>query len=470
MIDWNQEVLIRKAEIIKETQTFLQIESVLDEGTATENAPFGQGIRRAYDWLLQKAKNDGFTVKDLDGYAAHIEYGEGADIVGVLCHIDVVPGGDNWTTPAFSATIRDGSIFARGALDDKGPTISCYYALKIVKEAANKLGKRVRIIIGTDEESQWRCVDHYFKHEEMPLIGFAPDADFPIIYAEKGISNIEYSMKMHGKGKIHSFESGDRLNMVPDQANAKLDHLSTVEEQKLEQSFYEFVREHEVSGKFSKSKGCLDVIIEGVSAHGAEPEEGVNAGLYLACFLTKYVSLTEQEKRYLKTLKDYFFRDSQGAKLEVSFKNEELGDLTINVGRMSYFSGKNASIGINVRYPEGASYEVLKKIIDEKLGKEGLRFITHSHEEPHALNKTHELVQKLSKVYERQMDKKASLIAIGGGTYARSLDAGVAFGPLMPGEKDTAHQADECISIDNLLKMTAIYADAIYELAKKEEQ
>lgn len=65
--------------------------------------------------------------------------------------------------------------------------MAAFYALKIVKDMQLPLSKRVRIIIGTDEESDWRCVDHYFKHEKMPDIGFAPDADFPIINAEKGI-------------------------------------------------------------------------------------------------------------------------------------------------------------------------------------------------------------------------------------------------------------------------------------------
>jgi succinyl-diaminopimelate desuccinylase len=58
------------------------------------------------------------------------------------------------------------------------------------------------------------------------------------------------------------------------------------------------------------------------------------------------------------------------------------------------------------------------------------------------------------------------LLAIGGGTYARSLDVGVAFGPMFPGREDVAHQKDEYILIDDLLRATAIYAEAMYELAK----
>ena len=76
------------------------------------------------------------------------------------------------------------------------------------------------------------------------------------------------------------------------------------------------------------------------------------------------------------------------------------------------------------------------------------------------------LLETLSKVYEAQKGEKAELIAIGGGTYARSLEAGVAFGPLFPGREDIAHQKDEYMFIEDLLKATALYAEAIYELAK----
>jgi succinyl-diaminopimelate desuccinylase len=73
----------------------------------------------------------------------------------------------------------------------------------------------------------------------------------------------------------------------------------------------------------------------------------------------------------------------------------------------------------------------------------------------------------LQQVYENQTGNTAELLAIGGGTYARVLDKGVAFGMLFPGEPDIAHQADEFVDIDNLIKATAIYAEAIYQLACK---
>ena len=69
-------------------------------------------------------------------------------------------------------------------------------------------------------------------------------------------------------------------------------------------------------------------------------------------------------------------------------------------------------------------------------------------------------------VYEGQTGEKATLLSIGGGTYARALTSGVAFGPLFPGKLETAHQKNEYIEVEDLLQATAIYAQAIYELAK----
>ena len=122
----------------------------------------------------------------------------------------------------FGGEVREGKIYARGAIDDKGPTMAAYYAMKIVKDLGLPLEKRVRMIIGTDDESEWRCVDHYFKDEEMPDIGFAPDADFPIINAEKGIADFDLVQILNNLEKETAkyntyflYRHGRRYNMVP---------------------------------------------------------------------------------------------------------------------------------------------------------------------------------------------------------------------------------------------------------------
>ncbi|MBT2638421.1 MULTISPECIES: dipeptidase PepV [unclassified Bacillus (in: firmicutes)] len=468
-INWTKEVEKRETDLIKDAQDLLKIKSVLDEENATPEAPLGEGVREALDFMLQLGEKDGFTAKNVGNLAGHLEFGQGDEIVGVLCHVDVVPEGDGWTSDPYGAEIRDGKIFARGAIDDKGPTMAAYYAMKIVKELGLPLNKRVRMIIGTDEESDWRCVDHYFEHEEMPAMGFAPDADFPIIYAEKGIADYDLVSKGDGLAKedfdaeIIEFSSGRRYNMVPDFAKVEL----AVQQGQTDvvQRFEEFKRNNELDGRAVVESGKLILELEGISAHGMEPDNGKNAGLLMASFLSE-LNLDGSSEKFFQFVSKYLGKDSRGRELGIAFADDITGDLTINVGKLSYSKAKGGRAGLNMRYPVTTDLEKTKGILNQVLEAEGLTIEKFSNSNPHHVDEKDFLVQTLKKVYEEQVGEKAELISIGGGTYARSLKSGVAFGPLFPGRPDIAHQKDEYMIIEDLLRATAIYAQAIYELAK----
>ncbi|KFN01819.1 dipeptidase PepV [Bacillus clarus] len=465
-INWTEEVAKRKDDLIHDTQQFLQIKSVWEEETAKEGAPFGEGVEKALSFMLHKGEAEGFASKNLEGYAGHLEMGQGEELVGILCHVDVVPEGDGWTTPAYSADIRDGKIFARGAIDDKGPTMAAYYAMKIVKELGLPLSKRVRMILGTDEESNWKCVDHYFKNEEMPTIGFAPDADFPIINAEKGISDIQVvqigSEAKGGAYELVSFDSGRRLNMVPDFAEAVItgEHVN-----ELAKAYEEYLQTTKKTGKQIVEGNTVTLQVEGVSAHGSTPEKGDNAGLLLANFLNT-VALDEKSASFTSFVTETFTGDTLGEKAGIAYQDDISGPLTVNVGRLSYTKENGGNLGLNVRYPVTTNFEETIEKLKDYVSNHGFEVADYSNSRSHHVDKDHMLIRTLQRVYEEQTGEKAELLAIGGGTYARSLKAGVAFGPLFPGKEELAHQKDEYIEIEDLLKATAIYAQAIYELAK----
>ncbi|MFD4416616.1 dipeptidase PepV [Bacillus safensis] len=466
-MNWEAEVIRKKDDLIQDTQSFLQIESVLDEEDGKEGKPFGEKVDDALQYMLKKGEDEGFTVKNVDGYAGHIEYGEGEDIVGVLCHVDVVPAGDGWTTPPFSADIRENKIFARGAIDDKGPTMAAFYALKILKDTGLQLSKKIRMIIGTDEESDWRCVDHYFKHEAMPQIGFAPDADFPIIHAEKGIIDATLSFTYqqtanHQLYTLKQFTSGMRLNMVPDEAAAIVTAAQAHDAELIKTAFEAYLADHQLSGEVKSAADGLHFTLKGVSVHAMEPAHGTNAGIHMANFLCGH-ELDEQGLAFTSQINALFDQDTRGQKLGIACKDEISGDLTLNVGTIRYKQNEEAKLGLNVRYPVTADGKDVKKGIESIKGAALLKF---EDSPPHHVSKDHPLVKTLQRVYEEQTGDPANLIAIGGGTYARSLEAGVAFGPLFPGRPDCAHQKDEYIEIDDLLRATALYAQAMYELAK----
>ncbi|MDQ0272234.1 dipeptidase PepV [Cytobacillus purgationiresistens] len=469
-INWQEEVMKRKEDIIADTQKLLQIKSVLDDENPEKEAPLGKGIKEALDFMLQLGEKDGFIPKNVGNLAGHLEFGNGEEILGILCHVDVVPEGDGWSSDPYGAEMRDGKIFARGAIDDKGPTMAAYYAMKIIKELDVPVNKRVRMIIGTDEESDWRCVDHYFENEEMPTLGFAPDADFPIIYAEKGIADYDIVQKKEGfptvenpQAELISFHSGRRYNMVPDFAKASL--LIHFEPTEIVQKYADYLKDRGLEGNYFMEKGELILELEGVSAHGMEPKNGKNAGLLMTAFLAD-ISLDSKAAAFIQFTDKYFGFDSRGMNLGIAYSDDITGDLTINAGKLMFTKEEGGRLGLNMRYPVTTDIDGSLQKIESLAEKENMLIENLDDSKPHHVNKDDFLIKTLQKVYEDQIGEKAELLSIGGGTYARSLKAGVAFGALFPGREDVAHQKDEYMYIEDLLKATAIYAQAIHELSK----
>ena len=86
------------------------------------------------------------------------------------------------------------------------------------------VSKRVRFVVGTDEESGWRDMDYYFKYVGLPEpdFGFSPDAEFPIINGEKGISLSTSILEMTTLGMLNfiALQVASSENMVPESATA----------------------------------------------------------------------------------------------------------------------------------------------------------------------------------------------------------------------------------------------------------
>ena len=179
--------------------------------------------------------------------------------------------------------------------------------------------------------------------------------------------------------------------------------------------------------------------IKGISAHGSTPEKGENAGLLLANFLTK-VALDGKGASFATFVAATFIGDIYGEKATIAYKDEVSGPLTVNVGRLSYTKENGGNLGLNVRYPVTTNFEEMIAKLKEYVGTHGFEVDDYSNSRPHHVDKDHVLIRTLQRVYEEQTGEKAELLAIGGGTYARSLKAGVAFGPLFPGKEELAHQ------------------------------
>lgn len=463
-IDWTKEVEVRKDDLLEDLQNLLRINSERDDAQATPEASFGPGPVAGLKHMLAYGERDGFTVKNVDNYAGHIEYGEGDETLGIFGHMDVVPAGDGWETDPYEPVIKDGKIYARGESDDKGPSMAAYYAMKIIKELGLPVSKKIRFVVGSDEESGWGDMDYYFQHEEAPDFGFSPDAEFPIINGEKGNVTIRLTFR-GGNGaeyKLESFKSGLRENMVPGTADAVVTAAS------LAASFETFIKqEAKISGNAELSDKTVTFHVVGKGAHGASPQSGINAATFLATFLNDY-SFAEGAYSFINTIAEFIHEDFYGEKLGVAFEDEKMGKLTMNAGIVNFDpeNPENSLVTLNFRYPKGTSAEELQAKVQATVGETVTATQGDRNQEPHYVPVDDPLVATLLQVYEDHTGEKGQEQIIGGGTYGRLLKRGVAYGAMFPGYTDTMHQANEFMELDDLFRAAAIYADAIYRLAK----
>ena len=463
-MNWYEKANARRDELISELQQLIQIESILDEENTTELEPFGKGPKEALNFMLAKGEEAGMVTKNVDHMAGHIEMGEGEDILGILCHVDVVPAGDvsTWSVPPFEGRIVDGKIVARGSIDDKGPTMAAWMAMKLVQAEGIALNKRVRMIIGTDEESGFRCVERYFEKEEMPEIGFAPDADFPLINAEKGIADLAFIQKTKRSeaDQLQSFKAGHRTNMVPDKAVAVLKHVDA----SIEAAFHQFIESYQLVGSVEVGAETT-VTINGKSAHAMEPHKGVNAAVYLAKFLSEQLQ-PSAGKTFADFMTTLFFEDHFGTALQFNFEDEMSGPTTLNPGIVK-FDENGGDIRVSMRYSVTYAFEEKLTTVQAELAKIDFTLDVVGNSKPHYVPEDDELVATLLSIYRAYTGDMRKPLSTGGGTYARELKKGVAFGMLFPGEPELAHQANEFVDIENLVKATAIYAEAIVKLASE---
>lgn len=462
-INWKEEVKKYQDDFLEDLKALLRIDSVRNDDEATDEFPVGPGPAKALHKVLEFGERDGFTTKQLENWAGHIEYGDGDEILGILGHVDVVPVGSGWDTDPFDPVVKDGKLFARGSSDDKGPTIAAYYALKIIKDLGLPVNKKIRVIVGTDEESDWQGLKYYLEHELMPDFGFSPDGNFPIINGEKGNYEIDIETKASNEGdiKLVSFESGLRSNMVPQDATAKV-AASNADE--IRDAFDAFIADAPVQGTAAVDNDTLTFDVVGQASHGSKPQNGVNAATYLATFLNT-LDLGGDAKAFVNLVETYLHDDPYGEKLGVAQEDEVMGNLTSNPGIFRFEDGESGLVTVNMRYATGDNDSLTSQVTNTLQG-EDVKIHVKGGKVPHYVPGDDPLVQTLLDVYARQTGLEAHEVVIGGGTYGRLLDRGVAFGALFPYSTDTMHQANEFITIDDLMNAMAIYAESIYELVK----
>lgn len=427
-------------------KTLISYPSVLNEGE--NGTPFGQAIQDVLEKTLEIAQEMGFqTYLDPEGYYGYAEIGQGEELLAVLCHLDVVPAGDleDWQTPPFEATLKDGWLIGRGVQDDKGPSLAALYAVKSLLDQGVTFTKRIRFIFGTDEETLWRCMNRYNQLEEKADLGFAPDSSFPLTYAEKGLLQV----KLHGPGwEDRPLQAGRALNVVPDKATYKGERLE------------ELLPVIEQSGvNYTEETGAVTVL--GLSKHSKDAAEGVNAIVGLAESLSMI-----QPHPALLFISDAVGEDATGAALFGEIKDEPSGALSFNIATLS-IDEERSEIGIDIRIPVLADKDALVERLTEVAASYQLQYEEFDYVAPLYVPLDSPLVSTLMEVYQEETGDQTPAMSSGGATFARTMENCVAYGALFPDALQTEHQANERAKLDDLYRAMEIYAETIRRLAGK---
>ena len=411
---------------VKDLQSLIRIPSV-SRGEPREGMPYGENVFNALRRSQQIARDLGFEkVWDVEARCGVVEYGEGDEVVAVMAHIDVVPEGTGWTYPPYGAEIHDGAMYGRGTADDKGAAVSALYALYALKESGAKMKRRVRILLGCDEERGSTGIQRYAQVEGEPTMAFTPDASYPVVNSEMNISHMVFEKRYETAIRARV---GTAMNVIPGAAAAQVPALS----------------------------------FAGKEGHASMPDLADNALAKLLKALADS-DLPAADRETCRGLAGLLCGYNHGEGLGVDFTDDS-GRLTL-APTVFTADGQAVTIGFDCRYPASMTFEQLTGPIDARMGALGFTVKERSDSRGHYIAPDTELVSTLMDVYgELTGDRDAKPLSIGGGTYAREFRNAVAVGVTRPDRPELCHIANENILLSEMLFNTRFMAECLRRLA-----
>ena len=444
--------------MVKTLCEWIAIPSVANEN-ATDGTPYGRACLRMLEKIEDDARALGLCAcRNFDGHVLTVDLLENAPTaLGIACHADVVGAGrEGWRTDPWQATVQDGCIFGRGASDNKGAGVSALYALAFLKKQG-LLHKNIRLYFGSDEENGSACLryyqEHYERPEDMPPI-IVPDAGNEIVHGEWGILRASLSASLsQGKGaSLLSISAGEAMNIIPGRAEARLSGVSL-------SSVNEAIRQVGKEGLSAVEEGDTVLLTAtGKSCHSSMPSQGFNAALLLLSALCR-LPFSSETVAVLSTLYTLYTTPPSfiGQLLEKACLTFSLTGLFFKDGRLSTWHDSRYSYSVTARSIEEA--------IEGALGASALFASFQRIGAPHLIEKDHPFVMRLADIYEECQKEKATVTEMRAGTYASSLDLGVAYGQF---EGGNIHGIDEYLPIDCLPKTAKLLAYTAYRMAEEQ--
>lgn len=449
-MDIKERVKSYEEAMLKDLAELVSYNSV--QGEAKPNAPFGEVPAACLDKALEIAEGYGFRTKNVDHYAGYAEIGEGESVIGVLAHLDVVPAGEGWNTDPFVLTRDQDRVYGRGTSDDKGAVVASMIAMKVLKDMEIPLNKRIRLILGTNEENGSKCLAHYVEKEGHIDMGFTPDGTFPGVHGEKGALGLDFESTQTA---IKEIRGGIASNVVCNHCT-----LTISQDAVAETALRSALEKHPITFEVKRDQDDLIVDVYGTAAHASTPKLGINAIGELMAALAEAGMQDDFVEFYNRRIG--ISCDGAGCGCKTA---DEYGPLTFSNGLIQMDHGVIRGT-IDIRFPVTMKSQSIIELIEKTMATETKGKITvRSHTEPLFFPIDSPLVSRLLEAYQEVTgDYQSKPITMGGGTYAKGIRNCIAFGCEFEGEDCHIHDANEFVRIDCLLQQAEIYVHALMKL------
>lgn len=452
-----------EAHMLQDLKALVEIPSV--RGEASEHMPFGIGPAMALQKAAALMEKVGLSVKNYDDCVIAGDLTDFPAGLDILAHLDVVPAGKGWSVcEPFAPLEKDGRLYGRGTMDDKGPAVAALYAMACVKSLGVKLKRNVRLILGTDEECGSSDLPHYYGKEPEAPMTFTPDASFPLIHVEKGRFCGEIDgcfLRDERLPYIASADCGVKSNVIPQEGQAVVAGMTASEI-----APYLEAAQARTGAEFSavEEQGALRVSARGVGGHAAYPDAANNTLTALLDLLASLPCAPSEGFEKTKALHRLFpHGDFAGRALGIAMKDEICGPLTSSADVL-HIDETSIYLCFDSRCPTCSTEENTHRAAEKRIRESGLTLRETKMVLPHCVDADSEFVHTLLRAYENWTGKPGKAEATGGGTYVHDLKNGVAFGCEMPGLDNHIHGADEFITIEQLILSAKIFTQAIIDL------
>lgn len=463
------------------------VPSVSDITKAVEGAPFGIEVRRALDVAISAADKLGFeTYVDAEGYFGFAEFGDGDEVVLIVPHLDVVPGGnsEDWepSSPYALFVGTDGKMMGRGVQDDKGPAVAVLYSMAKLKNLPILKNRRVRILFSLSEETGNKAgIEAYRRKFGDPYIALAPDGDFPASI-EQGFVQLKLSgtgklltdlrsVKNDAGVKIISISTGDnRANQVPAEVDIAFAFRGLSELSRIEKLMFDRLGKRLQVLARDDDRRELKLRVKGKAAHAAQPWEGVNPVQLLAQALEGVYISDGPALRAIRFIQNKIGYSWRGKKLGIAVGDPATtGVQTFNVGTLIASDEGISNFAIDSRVRLDLRIEDVKNIIVKAAEEAGFSAETLRYVPPQAPSIESPIFAILRNAYEGATESKENVRIMGVRTDATSFSGArmlsVCYGGVPCGVRTTYHEKPEVSSVDAFLLGGEVYLRAGFELA-----